>query len=148
MPRLESASAYTNAMAMAMAIISVEAELTLDALEALVSGPRWNLSEGRAFSEADGQSIYRATCQACHTCEGQGASGAGAYPALASNPRLASASYAVMTVLYGRKGMPGFAEMLSEEQVAAVTNYERTHMGNQRPDAVTPTDVKTLRGTP
>jgi mono/diheme cytochrome c family protein len=107
-----------------------------------------NLSEGRAFYEADGQSIYRATCQACHMSEGQGASGAGAYPALASDPRLASASYAVMTVLYGRKGMPGFAAMLSDEQVAAVTNYARTHMGNQHPDAVTPTDVKTLRGTP
>src|ERR1700710_2408624 len=67
-----------------------------------------NLSEGRSFSETDGQSLYRAICQACHMSEGQGAIGAGAYPALASDPRLASASYAVLTILNGRKGMPTF----------------------------------------
>jgi mono/diheme cytochrome c family protein len=103
------------------------------------------LSEGRSFSEKDGESLYHAVCQACHMAEGQGASGAGAYPALAADPRLASSNYPVLNVLYGRKGMPAFADMLDDEQVSAVTNYVRTHMGNHYTDAVSAADVATSR---
>ena len=103
------------------------------------------LSDGPRFVQKDGESLYRAACQGCHMAEGQGATGAGAFPALAANPRLASATYPVYNVLHGRKGMPPFKDMLSDAQVAEVVNYVRTHMGNQYPDAVTAAEVKKLR---
>jgi mono/diheme cytochrome c family protein len=103
------------------------------------------LSQGWRFGQQDGAALYRAICAGCHMAEGQGAVGAGAYPALAGNARLASAAYPVVTVLRGRKGMPSFQYMLSDEQVAAVTNYLRTNLGNRYTDAVTAADVKTFR---
>jgi mono/diheme cytochrome c family protein len=103
------------------------------------------MSEGWRFGEKDGESLYRAVCQSCHMPDGQGAKGAGMYPALASNPRLAAAAYVSYNVLHGRKGMPPFKSMLSDAQVAEVTNYVRTHMGNDYRDAVTADAVKALR---
>jgi mono/diheme cytochrome c family protein len=103
------------------------------------------LSEGFRFVEQDGESLYRAVCQGCHMPDGQGATGAGAYPALAANPRLAGAAYAVHNVLHGRKGMPPFKDMLTDAQVAAVVNHVRTHMGNTYTDAVTAADVRKQR---
>ena len=107
--------------------------------------PKPNISDGSHFIEEDGESLYRATCQGCHMPDGQGARGAGTYPALAKNPRLASPTYPVLNVLRGLKGMPSFAGSMSDEQVAAVTNYVRTHLGNDYPDAVTASTVKALR---
>jgi mono/diheme cytochrome c family protein len=103
------------------------------------------ISEGFKFSETDGESLYRAICQSCHMPDGQGAQGAGAYPALARNPKLAAAPYPVINILRGRKGMPSFKQMLSDEQVAMVTNYVRTHMGNNYKNMVTAAEVKALR---
>jgi len=37
------------------------------------------LSSGGGFSEQDGESLYRASCQACHMSQGEGASGASRY---------------------------------------------------------------------
>jgi mono/diheme cytochrome c family protein len=67
------------------------------------------------------------------------------YPALAANPKLASAAYPVLTVRQGRRGMPAFADNLSDEQVAEVVNYVRSHFGNNFVDVVTPIDVARLR---
>jgi len=98
------------------------------------------------FGQKDGAALYRAICAGCHMPEGQGAVGAGSYPALAGNPRLASAAYPVVTVLRGRKGMPGFGFALDDAQVAAVTNFVRAGLpGNRHADAVTAADVKSLR---
>ena len=103
------------------------------------------ISDGRGFGQKDGAALYRAICAGCHMPEGQGAVGAGGYPALAANPRLASAPYPVITILRGRKGMPPFRYMLTDEQVAAVTNYVRSNLGNRYTDAVTAADVKPFR---
>jgi mono/diheme cytochrome c family protein len=107
--------------------------------------PAITLSDGPTFAERDGEGLYRGICQACHMSKGEGASGAGHYPALADNPRLESAVYPVYTVLHGRDGMPGFAHYLSDEQVAAVVNYTRTHFGNAYQDRVSADDVRKLR---
>jgi mono/diheme cytochrome c family protein len=77
--------------------------------------------------------------------KGEGASGAGHYPPLAGNPRLASAAYPIYNVLHGRNGMPGFAYSMNDRQIAAVVNYTRTHFGNQYNDPVTAEDVRKLR---
>jgi mono/diheme cytochrome c family protein len=42
----------------------------------------------RRFMQRDGEVIYRTVCQGCHMPAAQGAVGAGAYPALANEPRL------------------------------------------------------------
>ena len=110
-----------------------------------VSASEPGISEGERFGQQDGEALYRAICQGCHMPDGKGAQGAGIYPALAANPKLAAGMYPVVTVLNGRKGMPGFKDMLSNAQVAAVTNYVRTHLGNSHKDAVTAADVQSVR---
>src|SRR6478735_4198762 len=77
--------------------------------------------------------------------DARGAEGAGRYPALAGNPRLASKLYPVQVVLQGRHGMPPFAAYLDDTQVAAVVNYVRTNFGNTWRDAVTTEEVRTMR---
>jgi len=100
------------------------------AATAFAQSPEPAFSVGPKFQELSGESIYRATCQGCHMAQGQGAKGAGTYPALASNPRLAAPEYPLYVVLNGQKGMPAFGKMLSDEQIAAVVDYARTHFGN------------------
>jgi mono/diheme cytochrome c family protein len=101
--------------------------------------------EGQHFVQQDGAKLYQAICQGCHMPQGQGAKGAGFYPALANNARLASGAYPTYAVLAGLRGMPPFAERLSDQQVAAVVNHVRTNFGNDYQDAVTPEAVKGLR---
>jgi mono/diheme cytochrome c family protein len=74
--------------------------------------------------------------------DGKGAVGAGHYPALASNPKLASAAYPVVMVVNGRGAMPSFGDGLSDAQIADVVNYVRSHFGNAYTDTLKPEDVK------
>lgn len=97
------------------------------------------------FGGADGRTVYQAICQGCHMPQGQGALGAGEYPALAGNPKLAAGPYVAMMVLDGHAGMPGFGEMLNDRQVVEVVDYVRSHFGNAYPDALTLEDVRALR---
>jgi mono/diheme cytochrome c family protein len=99
----------------------------------------------RHFMQRDGEVIYRTVCQGCHMAEAQGAVGAGAYPALASDPKLAAAGYPVLVVVNGSKDMPPFGALLDDEQVAAVVNYVRSHFGNSYPDTISPADVRLAR---
>ncbi|MDR3420968.1 MAG: cytochrome c [Xanthobacteraceae bacterium] len=107
------------------------------------SGPP--LSTGFKFTEDNGADLYTAVCQGCHMPDGKGAIGAGAYPPLAGDPNLAAAGNPVSVVVNGLRAMPPVGFMMSDEQVAAVVNYVRTHFGNNYPDAVKPEDVKVLR---
>jgi len=97
------------------------------------------------FVERDGESIYTHICQGCHMPGGAGAIGAGAYPALANNPRLAAAAYPAALVLNGAGAMPSFAGGLDDEQVANVVNYIRSHFGNDYDGALTPEQVAAMR---
>ena len=99
----------------------------------------------RRFMQRDGEVIYRTVCQSCHMAAAEGAVGAGAYPALANDPKLAAAGYSVLVVINGSKGMPPFGALLDDEQVAAVVNYVRSHFGNSYPDNVSPADVRAAR---
>lgn len=100
---------------------------------------------GEKFTEASGAEVYTNICQGCHMPEGKGAVGAGKYPALAANANLASKSYIVHTILYGRKAMPPFRDALSDAQVAEVVTYLRSHFGNAYSDPATPAEVKAAR---
>lgn len=88
------------------------------------------LSPGDRLGFTTGEGIYQYFCRGCHQYDGSGASGAGAYPALAGNENLEFPDYAVTLVVNGQKGMPPFGAMLSDEQVAAVVTYIQTSFGN------------------
>lgn len=77
-----------------------------------------------------GEAVYNAVCAGCHMPDGEGAVGAGAYPALASNELLAAPSYPINLVLYGQGAMPPFGGLLDDQQIADVVNYVRSHFGN------------------
>ncbi len=106
--------------------------------------PRFS-PEGEHFVQQGGEQLYRSICQGCHMPQGQGAQGAGMYPALAKNARLAAGAYPAFVVLKGLRGMPPFGQRLSDQQVADVVNYVRTHFGNDYRDALSAQDVAKQR---
>lgn len=112
---------------------------------ALAQSADGSFSNPFRFRQQDGEAIYQSVCQGCHMPDGQGAVGAGAYPALANNPKLEAGGYPVLLVVNGRKAMPPFAGLLDDNQVAAVVNYVRSHFGNDYRDAVSADDVKPAR---
>ena len=97
------------------------------------------------FTGPAGEQLYMRVCAACHMPDAKGGQGAGFYPALAGNPRLGSGTYPVYVVMNGMNGMPPLGELMTDEQVADVVNYVRTHFGNDYRDAVQPADVSALR---
>ena len=103
------------------------------------------LSTGFRFIEKSGEDLFVNVCRGCHMADGRGATGAGIYPALAGNKNLEASGYPVSVVVNGQRGMPAFGGMMSDDQVAAVVNYLRTHFGNDYKDAVTAEDVRRAR---
>lgn len=104
---------------------------------------------------ASGTTVYAANCAACHGASGAGVPGV--FPPLANDPVVTSKDPGkhVAIVLKGLQGkaiggktyaaqMPAFAQ-LSDADIAAVVDHERTSWGNQAP-TVTPDDVKRARG--
>ena len=108
------------------------------------------------WDEALGESTFMASCAACHQATGQGI--VGAFPPLVGNAVVGADDPAehIATVLYGKPGggvidgvtytspMPPFAAQLSDEQIAAVINHERTSWGNSA-TLVTPGAVAAAR---
>lgn len=119
-----------------MLLVSAQA----NAVDPQVSAP------GKHFEQREGESLFKAICQGCHMAQGQGAHGAGAYPALANNPRLSADAYPVFMVAQGQGGMPAFKRFLDDEQIAAVVTYIRTHNGNAFNEPVDIATVKALTG--
>jgi mono/diheme cytochrome c family protein len=103
------------------------------------------LSTMTRYPEKSGEELYKSICQGCHMQDAKGAIGAGAYPALANDPKLGAGGYPVALVVRGQKAMPPFGYALSDDQVAGVVNYIRTHFGNAYKDEVTAADVKAAR---
>lgn len=95
---------------------------------------------------ADGKAIYEHVCQSCHMADAKGGKLSPAvYPALTGNAKLAVKAYPAIMVVNGLGAMPAFGSMLTDEQVASLVNYVRTHFGNTYADALTAAEVKTLR---
>jgi mono/diheme cytochrome c family protein len=118
---------------------------TADAQSAEPSASAPTLSQGFRFVEISGEELFTNVCRGCHMADGKGATGAGTYPSLAGNRNLESSGYPVAVVVNGRRAMPAFGAMMSDDQVAAVVNYLRTHFDNNYPDPVTTDDVRTVR---
>jgi len=114
---------------------------------ARVINPNVDIPEfGSITSETDGRKLFETICQGCHMPDAKGAKGAGMYPALAANPKLASPAYAEYVVLNGLRGMPTFGSWLNDAQIAAVVNYVITHFGNAAPTPATAEEVRAARG--
>jgi mono/diheme cytochrome c family protein len=125
----------------------IAAALLLAMPQALADNGGASMSGPSTFSQTDGAALYQAICQGCHMPDAQGAAGAGAYPALAHNQKLAAALYPVYTVLKGRNSMPPLGSYLSDAQVVAVVTYLRTHFGNHFTDPITAEAVKNARAS-
>ena len=98
------------------------------------------------FPQQGGEALYKGICQDCHMPDGRGAEGAGHYPALAKNPKLAEPGYPISVVTHGLKSMPAFGGAMDDQQIADVVNYIRNgHFGNSFKDKVKPEDVKNAR---
>jgi mono/diheme cytochrome c family protein len=107
-----------------------------------------------AANMPDGETIFHSICQGCHMPDAKGAIGAGTYPALTGNPRLVSPQYMAAVILNGRHDMPSFGKLggpahfndtqLSDEQIAEVINYIRTHFGNHYTDSITAAQVAAM----
>lgn len=132
---------------MKRAIFAAAATLTM----AVGFSPAWADSAGVGFSSGNtsvaktGAEVYATVCQACHMDKGQGAEGAGKYPALAKNENLEEPSYPITLILHGQKAMPPFGDMLDDKQIAEVVQYIRTNFGNDYKEPVTEEAVKEAR---
>ncbi len=125
-------------------------------LKSLPAGP----PEPTVTPPADGEMtagkvVYAKFCIACHEADGSGAPRI--YPPLPGNALLqsADASSTLRVILDGAHTvttprapntgeMPAYAKQLSDEQIAAVTNYIRNSWGNVAP-SVTAAEVKKAR---
>ena len=108
-----------------------------------------------SLNTTDGRQVFEQICQGCHMADARGAMGAGRYPALANDRTLASRQYMALTILMGRRNMPAFGAKhaigfggppatLTDEQIAAVINYVRSHFGNRYTDSITAAEVAAL----
>lgn len=86
------------------------------------------------LTQKTGEGIYNAVCASCHMPKGEGAVGAGAYPALANNENLSGADYPIYLVVHGMGAMPPLGTVLDDQQIAEVVNYIRTNFGNDYPE--------------
>ena len=84
-----------------------------------------------------GEKVYREVCQACHMANAKGAEGAGRITGLAGNSNLAYPEYPISIVTGGKGAMPWFRGQLSDQQIADVIGYVRTHFGNKYKGKVT-----------
>ena len=88
-----------------------------------------------------GAAVYENVCQACHMANARGAVGAGRIAALANNPNLRYPEYPIAVVTGGKGAMPWFRGELTDQQIADVITYVRTHYGNSYKAPVTAAQV-------
>jgi mono/diheme cytochrome c family protein len=103
------------------------------------------MSRGWKFAERGGADLFDNVCAACHQSDAKGAMGAAAYPPLAADKKLVSADFVLTVLLGGFRSMPPVGRMMSDEQVADVVNYVRTHFGNSFPGPVSAAQVSAAR---
>lgn len=91
-------------------------------------------------SSVDGARLYSGACASCHQPDGKGTADQ-FYPSLMNNSAVGDvrADNLVMAIVDGvhrdtndyKVSMPAFGEEMSNEQIAAVSNYVLEHFGNQ-----------------
>lgn len=93
----------------------------------------------------EGETVYGNYCAACHGVNGEGGGG----PALDGVSFVSSRSAVVYQILYGAMdhGMPAFAPVLSDQEIAAVSTYIRNAWSNDH-GIVLPRSVEMRRNAP
>jgi mono/diheme cytochrome c family protein len=111
---------------------------------------------GVAMSEGtiDPARLFLGNCASCHQAPGKGTPD-GYYPPLMHNTTVGASNpnNLMQVILHGVHrttsnsdvGMPGFAVQLSNDQIAALTNYVTTQFGNPASSRVSAQDVAKLR---
>ena len=131
-------------LALALIVLAAAGWAALADDAAVKSAP---MSRGWVFGERGGADLFGNVCAACHQPDAKGAVGAAAYPPLAADKKLASADFVLTALFKGLRGMPPLGDMMTDEQVADVVNYVRTHFGNSYADAVSASQAATARKT-
>jgi mono/diheme cytochrome c family protein len=103
------------------------------------------LSKGRSFDEPDGASLYAHVCAACHLAGGEGATGAGSYPALKGDEHLASTDYLLDVLLGGQRAMPALGRAMTDAQLADLVNYVKQRFIGASDDLATSARVAAAR---
>ena len=103
-----------------------------------------SLQGKNGFITTNGKKLYDDSCAGCHMQDGKGAQGAGYYPPLANNSKMQSKYYIISILINGLRGMPSFHSMMTDEQIAAVTQYVHSDL-NRFTDIVTAENVAQLR---
>jgi cytochrome c oxidase subunit II len=112
------------------------------AAAALANDPtrEWKMDELLARGEA----VYTAQCTACHAPDG--ASAAEGVPGLAGGAvTIGAIEDHIDLLMFGNDNMTGFAEKLSDIELAAVITYARNGLGNAVGDVVQPSEIKGYR---
>ncbi|MFB6374582.1 MAG: cbb3-type cytochrome c oxidase subunit II, partial [Bradymonadaceae bacterium] len=112
-------------------------------------------SGGGGGGASEGAGIYKQRCASCHQADGSGVPGT--FPPLAGDPVVTAndPTRHVEIVVDGLQGkaiegtsyaaaMPAFGDKLSDDEIAAVINHERTSWGNDAP-TVTADEVADIR---
>lgn len=121
-----------------------------------IPAPQASTSQAQpGVATANGDTLYSNNCASCHQANGEGLPGA--FPPLAGDPVVIAqdASEHIEIVLNGAHGrningktygspMPPFGSRLSDEEIAAIVNHERSSWGNNAP-TVTADDVAAQR---
>ncbi|MFN0082160.1 MAG: cbb3-type cytochrome c oxidase subunit II [Ferruginibacter sp.] len=106
---------------------------------------------GTSAAGANGQTLYAANCQSCHQPTGEGLKGA--FPPLKGSPIVSGTDLELYVdiIMNGYDARPEYGAMaavgtnmnFTENDVAAIINYERTSWGNTG-KKVTPEEIKKI----
>jgi cytochrome c oxidase subunit 2 len=109
---------------------------------AALASQEWSLQD----LLAQGETVYKANCAACHGATGAGIPGA--FPALTNSPiATGDAAEHMNIVMNGRSGtaMAAYKAQLNDVDLAAVITFERNSLGNSVADMVQPSAIKNAR---
>ncbi|CAN5535372.1 hypothetical protein BH24DEI1_BH24DEI1_02670 [soil metagenome] len=98
--------------------------LTLVLLAALAACRADRETQAESFAAAReaqpaGHALFLRHCAGCHGV----AAGGGVGPRLLANPRLGDGDYVLGVIAGGRRAMPAFGNVLTEEEIAATTRF-------------------------
>ena len=118
--------------------------------DTVAAAAHWN-REGNTWSDAElrvlenGRLLYRRNCAGCHLLTGQGQATLGASPLTGSAVVKGPVAAHIDIALQGRNVMPPFADVMNDEQLAAILSYQRNAWGNNTGDLVQPSEIKAAR---
>ncbi|HEY8545843.1 MAG TPA: cytochrome c, partial [Acidimicrobiales bacterium] len=82
---------------------------------------------GDGDEQASGEEIYRERCASCHGGDG---SGTGSAPPIRGVAERLSLEDHIAVVTEGRGEMPAWGDTLTEEEIAAVVEYQRSTLSD------------------